>query len=32
VSGGVLCLGVVGVVAWKNPELRRYRASDAPLL
>jgi MFS family permease len=32
VSGGVLCLGVVGIVAWKNPELRRYRASDAPLL
>lgn len=25
VSGGVACLGVLGLIAWKLPELRRYR-------
>jgi MFS family permease len=25
VSGGAACLAVVGLVAWKLPELRRYR-------
>jgi MFS family permease len=28
VSGGVGCLGVVAVMAWRVPELRRYRASE----
>ena len=26
VSGGLACLSVVGFIAWKIPELRRYRA------
>jgi MFS family permease len=28
VSGGLACLAVVGVVAWRVPELRRYRADS----
>jgi MFS family permease len=28
VSGGLACLSVVGFIAWKIPELRRYRAND----
>jgi hypothetical protein len=32
VSGGIACIGVVGVVAWRFPELRRYQAQPkAPL-
>jgi MFS family permease len=27
VSGGVACLAVVGIIAWRVPELRRYQAS-----
>ena len=30
VSGGIACLGVVGIIAWRVPELREYRASDQP--
>jgi hypothetical protein len=29
VSGGVACLGVLGLVAAKLPELRRYRSDGA---
>lgn len=29
VSGGVACLGVVGVVAWRIPALREYRAATS---
>jgi MFS family permease len=28
VSGGLACLSVVGLIAWKIPELRRYRAQS----
>jgi MFS family permease len=28
VTGGFACLAVVGVMAWRVPELRRYRASE----
>ena len=31
VSGGIACLGVVAVISWRVPELRRYRATDAPI-
>jgi MFS family permease len=31
VSGGIACLGVVAVITWRVPELRRYRATDAPI-
>jgi MFS family permease len=29
VSGGLACLSVVGLIAWRIPELRRYRAKSA---
>lgn len=29
VSGGIGCLGVVGIVAWTMPELRRYRITHS---
>jgi hypothetical protein len=31
VSGGIACLGVVAVITWRVPELRHYRATDAPI-
>lgn len=30
VSGGIACIGVVGLVAWRIPSLRRYRIGDEP--
>jgi len=31
VSGGLACIGVVTYIAWRLPELRRYRTSPVPL-
>ena len=31
VSGGVACLGVVGGITWRLPELRNYQAHRRPL-
>ena len=30
ISGGVACLGVVGLIAWRMPAVREYRASIEP--
>jgi MFS family permease len=30
VSGGLLCVAGAGLLAWRVPEFRRYRAGDAP--
>jgi hypothetical protein len=32
VSGGVACLGVVALIAWRIPELRSYQAKPRPYL
>jgi len=31
VSGGLACIGLVTYIAWRLPELRRYRTSPVPL-